>query len=104
MIGKTISHYKIQDKLGEGGMGVVYKARDTKLDRIVALKLISPQSLKTDGEKARFIQEAKAAAAINHSNISTIYEINEVDHVHSLTPCSFRRCPGRTSRPSQVTR
>ena len=80
MIGKTISHYKILEKLGEGGMGVVYKAEDTKLDRLVALKFISPQSLKSEEEKARFIQEAKAAAAINHANITTIYEINEYEN------------------------
>ena len=80
MIGKTISHYKILEKLGEGGMGVVYKAEDTKLDRLVALKFISPQSLKSEEEKARFIQEAKAAAAINHANITTIHEIDEVEN------------------------
>jgi serine/threonine protein kinase/Tfp pilus assembly protein PilF len=78
MIGQTISHYKILEKLGEGGMGVVYKARDTKLDRTVALKFVSPQSLKTEEEKTRFIQEAKAAAAINHPNVTTIHEIDEV--------------------------
>ena len=80
MIGKTISHYKILEKIGAGGMGVVYKAQDTKLDRMVALKFISPQSLKSKEEKARFIQEAKAAAAINHTNITTIYEINEYEN------------------------
>ena len=79
MVGQTVSHYQITDRLGQGGMGVVYKAQDTKLDRSVALKFLSTSALPTDDDKARFHREAKAAAKLNHPHIATVYEIDETD-------------------------
>ncbi|UCD57678.1 MAG: protein kinase, partial [Candidatus Hydrogenedentota bacterium] len=75
MIGRTVSHYRVSEKLGEGGMGVVYKAEDTKLKRVVALKFFSTQTLGTEEEKIRFVREAQAAAALDHPNVCTIHEI-----------------------------
>lgn len=79
MIGKIISHYKIIEKISEGGMGKVYLAEDTKLKRKIALKFLPPH-LTTDKEATqRFEREAQAAAALNHPNIITIYEISEFE-------------------------
>src|SRR3990172_8028458 len=77
MTGETISQYQILEKLGEGGMGVVYKARDTKLDRDVALKFLPSQLSASEADKARFVQEAKAAAALNHPNVCSVIDISE---------------------------
>jgi serine/threonine protein kinase len=79
MIGQTISHYKILEKLGEGGMGVVYKAQDLTLDRFVALKFLPAHLTVNDAEQARFLQEAKAAATINHPHVCTIHAVEEQD-------------------------
>jgi non-specific serine/threonine protein kinase len=79
MIGETVSHYRILSKLGEGGMGVVYKAEDLKLKRTVALKFLHPDLTRDEEAKARFIHEAQAAAALNHPHICTIHEIDEYD-------------------------
>ncbi|MDX1740148.1 MAG: protein kinase, partial [Rhodothermales bacterium] len=77
--GTTISHYRVVGQLGRGGMGIVYKAEDTKLDRTVALKLLPPHALISEDDRARFYREARAAAALNHPNIAHVYEIDEAE-------------------------
>jgi serine/threonine protein kinase len=75
MIGRTIGQYQVLEKLGEGGMGAVYKARDTKLDRTVAIKVLAPDKLSDPDRMARFTQEARAASALNNPNIITVHDI-----------------------------
>ncbi len=77
MTGSSISHYNIIEELGRGGMGVVYRAEDTKLDRTVAIKVLPPHALTSEDDRNRFYREARAAAALNHPNIGHIYEIDE---------------------------
>jgi serine/threonine protein kinase len=84
MIGRTILHYQIVETLGRGGMGVVYKARDTHLDRFVAIKILPPEKVADPERRRRFVQEAKAASALNHPNIVHIYDIAEADGIQFI--------------------
>jgi eukaryotic-like serine/threonine-protein kinase len=81
MVGKTILHYRISKEIGKGGMGVVYKAEDTKLHRTVAIKALSADLVGDEKARTRFLREARAASAIDHPNICTVYEVNEVEDV-----------------------
>ena len=85
MIGQTVTHYKILEKIGSGGMGDVYLAEDTKLDRKVALKVLPPELAESEERRARFEREAKAIAALNHPNIVTVHSVEESDGVHFIT-------------------
>src|SRR5438045_4251970 len=84
MIGETISHYRILSKVGAGGMGEVYLAQDTKLDRKVALKILPADVAAHPDRMKRFVQEAKAASGLNHPNIITIHEIDQTDSGHFI--------------------
>ena len=84
MVGQTLAHYKVLEKLGSGGMGDVYVAEDTKLGRKVALKVLPPE-MATDERLSRFEREAKAVAALNHPNIVTVYSVEHMDGVHFIT-------------------
>src|SRR5436190_15728312 len=81
MISGSLKHYRIQETLGKGGMGVVYLALDTHLDRQVAVKVLPPEALADPERRKRFVQEAKSASALNHPNIITIYDIDTADGI-----------------------
>ena len=93
MIGQTLDHYRIESKLGEGGMGVVYKARDVRLGRAVAIKVMSAGAVANAERKRRFVIEAKAASALNHPNIITVYDIDTVDGIDFIV---MEYVPGAT--------
>jgi serine/threonine protein kinase/tetratricopeptide (TPR) repeat protein len=97
MIGQTISHYKILEKLGEGGMGVVYKAEDTRLKRIVALKFLTPHLIGDEKERTRFVHEARSAAGLDHPNVCTIHEIDTVED-HTFIAMAYVPGDGLESR------
>ena len=84
MIGQTLSHFRITAKLGEGGMGEVYRAEDARLDRDVAIKILPPAFTENPERLARFQREAKVLAAVDHPNIAAIYEVGATEDVHFL--------------------
>src|SRR5713226_9472546 len=84
MKGRTLLHYELLDKLGEGGMGAVWQARDTRLNRMVAIKTLPADKVADPQRKRRFVQEAQAASALNHPNIVTIYDINTDNGVYFI--------------------
>ncbi len=92
LTGRAISHYQVGEKLGEGGMGVVWKARDTRLNRFVALKVLPPEKMSDPERKRRFVQEARTASALNHPHIITIYDI---DHYHGADFMAMEFVPGK---------
>lgn len=89
MIGRTLGQYQIQEQLGSGGMGIVYKAHDSKLDRIVALKFLPPNMSSDESVKTRFIQEARAASALDHANICTIHDVGEDENGNLFIVMSY---------------
>jgi len=104
MLGQTLGPYQIEEKLGEGGMGVVYRARDTRLDRPVAVKVLRAETIADPDRKRRFIQEARAASSLNHPNIVTIYDIgveNGVDYIamEYIAGRTLDACFGRQGSP-----
>jgi serine/threonine protein kinase len=101
MIGKTLKQYKIEDTLGKGGMGVVYRAQDTRLDRPVALKVLSPEFTADEDRRRRFLQEARTAGSLNHPAIAQIYDVDEADGV---TFIAMEYVEGKTVRQLIIDR
>ena len=85
MIGTTLAHYKILEKIGSGGMGDVYLAEDTKLDRKVALKVLPPEMAESEQRRSRFKREAKALAALDHPNIVQVFSVEEAEGTPFIT-------------------
>ena len=101
MIGKTISHYKILSKLGEGGMGVVYEAQDTRLLRSVAIKILPSHLVSDEKHRFQFAQEARAASALNHPNICTVHDVGQKGDVHFIV---MELVAGKTLREVLIER
>ena len=94
MIGETVSHYRILAEIGAGGMGVVYKAEDLRLGRFVALKFLPPQLMRDEDAKRRLFAEAHAASALDHANVCTIYDVEELPDGRAFLAMAF--CDGET--------
>ena len=93
--GQVLSHYRILERIGAGGMGEVWKAFDTRLDRTVALKVLPPEAVRDPDRRGRFIQEAKAASALDHPNIVVVHDIDELEGVHFI---AMQYVSGKTLR------
>jgi protein kinase-like protein len=105
MIGQTLGHYRIGSKLGEGGMGVVYKARDTHLNLAVAIKVLRADAVAIPARERRFVQEAKAASALNHPNILHVYDIDRANGANAtLAMAPPRSGHRRASGPARRRR
>ncbi len=102
MTGQTVSHYEILDKLGSGGMGVVYRARDLKLDRTVALKFLSSELSISEEERKRFVREARAASALDHPNIGVVFDIDETPDGQTFIVMAYY--PGETLKQKIANR
>ena len=100
LAGRVLSHYRLEERLGAGGMGMLYRATDLKLGRAVAIKLLARHLVSDETAKARFVREARAASALDHPNIATIYEIGEEPRLPPA-PISLGRCCRRDLPPKR---